>query len=55
MDVFPKHKRNRAVYDPATQIQFFVFCVCRQLKSGRMVACDLCKEWFHEECVEIPS
>ena len=55
MSLFPKHRRNRVMSVPAPRVQFSVYCLCRQPKSGRMVECEKCKEWFHEECVEVPS
>ena len=35
-----------------------IYCTCRQVSFGRMVACDseTCKyEWFHFDCVQYPA
>ncbi|XP_058808329.1 lysine-specific demethylase 5 isoform X2 [Phymastichus coffea] len=30
------------------------FCVCRRAKFGQMLRCELCKDWFHTNCVPVP-
>ncbi|XP_011494343.1 PREDICTED: lysine-specific demethylase lid [Ceratosolen solmsi marchali] len=30
------------------------FCVCRRSKFGQMLRCELCKDWFHTNCVPVP-
>jgi len=30
-----------------------VYCICRRIKSGYMIQCDCCSEWFHGQCVGI--
>lgn len=32
-----------------------VFCVCQKVASGTMMQCDLCKDWFHSTCVQLPK
>ena len=38
-----------------------VFCVCRYPDVditdhfGDMASCDLCGEWFHQHCLDIPN
>ena len=31
-----------------------VFCQCRTQEEGRMAACFICGEWYHEDCVALP-
>ncbi|KAI9262682.1 hypothetical protein BY458DRAFT_515088 [Sporodiniella umbellata] len=31
-----------------------VYCFCRKPEHGMMVACDTCKEWYHDVCVKLP-
>uniref|UniRef100_A0A6P7H8M3 Lysine-specific demethylase lid-like n=1 Tax=Diabrotica virgifera virgifera TaxID=50390 RepID=A0A6P7H8M3_DIAVI len=31
------------------------FCICKKKVSGVMMQCDLCKDWFHSTCVELPK
>ena len=30
-----------------------LYCVCRGVSEGDMVACDYCDEWFHLKCIEL--
>lgn len=30
------------------------YCFCRKPEYGMMVACDICKEWYHDACVKLP-
>ena len=34
-----------------------LYCLCRQPEVGgeSMVQCDKCDEWYHNDCVSIPS
>ena len=36
-----------------------VYCMCRMPEEEgnckRMICCDNCKEWYDDECIEIPS
>ncbi|KAG1048342.1 hypothetical protein G6F43_009262 [Rhizopus delemar] len=31
-----------------------LYCICRKPESGLMIACDICKEWYHNPCVRVP-
>lgn len=31
------------------------FCVCLKSVSGVMMQCELCKDWFHSNCVQLPK
>lgn len=31
------------------------YCVCRKGPSGFMLQCELCKDWFHSNCVPLPK
>ncbi|XP_074098573.1 lysine demethylase 5 isoform X1 [Cotesia typhae] len=31
------------------------FCVCRRSRFGLMLQCELCKDWFHSNCVPLPK
>lgn len=54
LDPFPQgNRRTRAKIRGTTS--FNVFCTCRRPEYGRMIACNDCKQWFHEECVRVPS
>lgn len=30
-----------------------VYCICRTNSEKKMVACDVCNEWFHLECINL--
>lgn len=54
---FPRRiARNRAISLPKV---INVFCTCRlpwnknNHRKGALVQCQLCKEWYHEECMDI--
>lgn len=32
-----------------------VFCVCSKGVHGLMMQCELCKDWFHSTCVQLPK
>ena len=32
-----------------------VYCRCRLQEGGSMILCDLCGEWYHDTCVNVPS
>lgn len=33
-----------------------VYCLCKRPDgSGFMLQCDLCKEWFHAQCITLPK
>ncbi|XP_034936200.1 lysine-specific demethylase lid isoform X2 [Chelonus insularis] len=31
------------------------YCVCRKPRFGLMLQCELCKDWFHSNCVPLPK
>ncbi|XP_015598922.1 lysine-specific demethylase lid isoform X2 [Cephus cinctus] len=31
------------------------YCVCRRPRFGLMLQCELCKDWFHSNCVPLPK
>lgn len=32
-----------------------VYCICRKGNRGFMLQCELCHEWFHQDCVTLPK
>lgn len=30
-----------------------VFCLCRQPEAGLMIACEVCKDWYHAKCLKL--
>ena len=51
MSPFPAQDRQLK-QDSFCQLAVEVFCVCRGMDDGsRMIACDSCREWFHQACV----
>ena len=47
--LFPQRLRKRQYQRPSiikTQ-ELNIYCYCRQPKSGRMIQCNICEEWFH--------
>ena len=51
---FPSTTRPRKLLKSYAQVSYNIFCICRLPEDGRMVQCDQCMEWFHEQCVTIP-
>lgn len=43
------------------EIEVKVYCICRfpdvhiTERFGHMVECDSCKQWYHQDCLEIPD
>ena len=31
------------------------YCVCKSEESGEMIECSQCRDWFHDECVELSA
>ncbi|CAH2355929.1 hypothetical protein CLIB1423_39S00166 [[Candida] railenensis] len=29
-----------------------IYCVCREPEAGTMIGCDICKEWYHIQCIQ---
>ena len=53
---FPAKKRSIRKMTRKTETMG-IYCVCRMPEEGgkRMICCDTCKEWYHENCVFIPK
>ena len=52
---FPSLQRKQKVGHLRNRVVIPIFCECRQPESGRMVQCDQCQEWFHDDCVTVPD
>ncbi|XP_014478627.1 PREDICTED: lysine-specific demethylase 5A isoform X2 [Dinoponera quadriceps] len=48
-----RHLRDRNFKKEETQDS--KYCVCRRPKFGIMFQCELCKDWFHSNCVPLPK
>uniref|UniRef100_A0A1X7SDA4 PHD-type domain-containing protein n=1 Tax=Amphimedon queenslandica TaxID=400682 RepID=A0A1X7SDA4_AMPQE len=56
IDKFPCYKKKRNDSGITKTVTIKVYCLCRQPQDeGKMVQCDECKEWYHEECITVPS
>ena len=55
MTNFAGRKITRPSKRACSEVIIELFCKCRQPKYGLMAQCDKCKEWFHENCVSIPT
>ena len=54
MSPFPARTRKRHP-GMTRHSKILIYCHCRQPESSdRMVECSICKEWFHEQCENIP-
>ena len=53
---FPAKKRSIRKMTRKTETMG-IYCVCRMPEEAgkRMICCDSCKEWHHENCVFIPK
>ncbi|XP_033211975.1 lysine-specific demethylase lid isoform X3 [Belonocnema kinseyi] len=38
-----------------TQLEDSKYCVCRKARFGTMFHCELCRDWFHSQCVPLPK
>ena len=54
MEPFPS-KKVRGRKNVLKNLQIPIYCTCRNIKNGNMVACEGCDEQFHEECIKVPS
>ena len=52
---FPCTKQKKKRHQTIPPQVITLFCYYRQPEDGKMVQCDRCDQWFHEECVDIPS
>ncbi|XP_063114624.1 lysine-specific demethylase 5A isoform X5 [Cavia porcellus] len=46
---------NLAKMTMVDRIEEVKFCICRKTASGFMLQCELCKDWFHNNCVPLPK
>ena len=42
----------RLKFDPLNSLSY---CVCKSEESGEMIECSQCRDWFHDECVELSA
>ena len=53
---FPAQRRKRTMKQKTViKLNVPVYCTCRQPEGGRMIQCDQCNEWYHEECTSVPK
>ncbi|KAH0955440.1 hypothetical protein HN011_007212 [Eciton burchellii] len=50
-----KNLRDRNLMKMKVDAEDSKYCVCRRLKYGVMLQCELCKDWFHTNCVPFPK
>ena len=55
MSTFPHTQRKRYSVRKISVVKYGLYCTCRQPESGQMVQCNVCHEWYHDECVTIPN
>ena len=55
MTAFPKTSRQRKPSQPWAVMQCSVYFSCRLPECGRMIQCDGCTYWYHEECINAPA
>jgi len=48
-----KNLRDRNLMKMKVDAEDSKYCVCRRLKYGVMLQCELCKDWFHSKCNDI--
>ncbi|KRT85718.1 PHD finger motif containing protein [Oryctes borbonicus] len=47
--------KNLRIINLSKLFEDSVFCICQKGASGTMMQCDLCKDWFHSTCVQLPK
>jgi len=51
---FPSNPSSQAIRI-SDCVEIEIFCYCRQPEELPMAACDVCQEWYHQQCAEIPD
>ncbi len=55
MKPFPRRARKRIDKGVYNTFKYAIYCSCRQPKdTGRMIECEVCQKWFHEDSVVVP-
>lgn len=52
------HAKKRATRKMTRRTEVMkVYCVCRMPEEGgeKMISCDTCQQWFHDQCVSVPT
>ncbi|KAI9276294.1 hypothetical protein BY458DRAFT_506232 [Sporodiniella umbellata] len=51
----PKRKNSGSSYKKANPVDSSLYCICRKPYDATrfMIACDVCDDWFHGECISI--
>ncbi|KMQ88408.1 lysine-specific demethylase 5a [Lasius niger] len=47
--------RERNLMKIKADVEDSKYCVCRRPRFGIMLQCELCKDWFHTNCVPLPK
>ncbi|XP_011267451.1 lysine-specific demethylase lid isoform X2 [Camponotus floridanus] len=47
--------RERNLMKMKAEVEDSKYCVCRRPRFGIMLQCELCKDWFHTNCVPLPK
>ncbi|XP_050452025.1 lysine-specific demethylase 5A isoform X1 [Cataglyphis hispanica] len=47
--------RERNLMKMKADVEDSKYCVCRRPRFGIMLQCELCKDWFHTNCVPLPK
>ncbi|XP_072766532.1 lysine-specific demethylase 5A-like isoform X1 [Anoplolepis gracilipes] len=47
--------RERNLMKMKADVEDTKYCVCRRPRFGIMLQCELCKDWFHTNCVPLPK
>ena len=58
---FPRTSRRSCKRRIYKEVEVEVYCICRfpdvhvTERFGHMAECDSCKQWYHQECLDIPD